>query len=509
MAVETRHQRHPSRQWGTHDRPFAPRGSASASLRGPSRRAHQALRAVPDDREGIISDPPVPRALKPRIPRPPPRGVARESRLRRHRLKTPAPGRSSIHREEWDLFVAVFAEPQCVGHPDVASLDHAAADATYGPRRPGVGGVPPAGRLPPCSRRPANAVSVVIASHGMAEPTGGPQLIPEVLLRLTVSARASGAGMRSRLPPPHASSPGCCSGARSDSAPRCGRVARASAPVPGDAGRGARRRSRQLDQGQPRGPRAVRDHLAGPRAQLIGRFAVSCSGCVDPVSGADRYERETATEAFGPDAHPDIPDLMVAFREASSPGSSIPAVGPGRTGAHPVSPARTTHRTPDDADHRLDRRRPGRAFDPGKRPDLADDPRSARHLAGGGISMEARCSAKPRCLSRRRAWGLQPGVHNRTRSPHTGRAARGSPPAADWQERGCAEASGLGELGGARRSPICPFLDFRRFCAGFEPNPREGNPFCPSVIPKMIVQEGLRMSDSPAQASADTQGRTV
>jgi predicted AlkP superfamily phosphohydrolase/phosphomutase len=258
-----------------------------------------------------------------------------------------------LHREDWDLFVAVFAEPQCVGHQLWHLLDHAAAD-TLGPADPVREVYRQLDRASAAVLEAAgdNAVSVVIASHGMAEPTGGPQLMPEVLLRLGLgSGRGAAAGMRSRLPAPARKL------ARLVLKGKLEQRARAAVGSLAHPLESPETQVAALD-----GDRAswIRVNLEGrepfgtvsaERArELVEEVRSELLELVDPRSGEPIVaSMETAAEAFGPDAHPDIPDLMVAFREdlgvvdtCESPRVGrvhVPYHAPARrTGGHPTTP---------------------------------------------------------------------------------------------------------------------------------------------------------------------------
>lgn len=224
-----------------------------------------------------------------------------------------------LEREHWDLFACVFGQFQCVGHNFWRYLDTAdrtsetlrramldvyrRADQAIGALRAAAG---------------PEAVSVVFASHGMGPLVGGPQLLPEVLVRLGAGSGAGvAASVRSRLPLGVRSAlrrlvPG---GIRH-------RLQTAAGSLPAPLGTPATRAAAF--------PADINGYV---RLNLRGRDPY---GSVEPGAEADKELRElreaflelehpdsgerivahvlTAEEAFGSEHHPDVPDLMVSFR---------------------------------------------------------------------------------------------------------------------------------------------------------------------------------------------------
>jgi predicted AlkP superfamily phosphohydrolase/phosphomutase len=110
-----------------------------------------------------------------------------------------------LEREPWDLFTCAFTETHCVGHQfwrflspesaferdapalaDAVRSVYRAVDAALGSLIDAAG---------------EDARVIVFASHGMGPYTGGPQLLPEVLIRLGFgSGGGTAAQVRSRLP---------------------------------------------------------------------------------------------------------------------------------------------------------------------------------------------------------------------------------------------------------------------------------------------------------------------
>jgi predicted AlkP superfamily phosphohydrolase/phosphomutase len=228
-----------------------------------------------------------------------------------------------LERESWDLFVCAFGETHCVGHqfwhffdpsqrghdPSAPAHLKSAIETVYRRVDAGIGALL-------ASAGPDTTV-LVFASHGMGPYVGGTQLLPEVLVRLGLgSGGGAAAQMRSRLP----------KGLRS----AIRRV------VPG----GARRRLQAKAGSLPKPLQspltravalpnnrcgAIRLNLKGrepfgsvepgPEADaLVAELRHELHALEDPVSGEPVVDRViTAEEAFGPDHHPDVPDVMVVF----------------------------------------------------------------------------------------------------------------------------------------------------------------------------------------------------
>jgi predicted AlkP superfamily phosphohydrolase/phosphomutase len=227
-----------------------------------------------------------------------------------------------------DLVAATFSEAHCVGHQFWCFYDE--THPLHGARVPERirSAIPEVYRAlddaiaDVVSRASSDVDVLVVASHGMGPYVGGYQLLPAVLQRLGLGLAPSRiAPLRRRYR-------------------RLGRrVWRAVLP---DRARDwvfntVDMRASRLDK---RGVAAVavtNNRCGGIRLNLAGREP---AGTVRPheagaVIGALRHElgalrqpqsgeaivRSTATpeEAFGPDHHPDLPDLMIAFREDLGP----------------------------------------------------------------------------------------------------------------------------------------------------------------------------------------------
>jgi hypothetical protein len=198
----------------------------------------------------------------------------------------------------------------------------------------------------------ADATTVLVASHGMSNPTGGTQLVPEVLLRLGLgSGRGAAAGARGRLPAPVKKL------ARLVLRGSLQQRAREAVGTLAHPLESAGTQAAALD-----GDRCswIRINVEGrephgtvppERApELVEEIRSALLELVDPKTGERIVtSARTAREAFGPDVHPDVPDLMVAFRgdigmvdacESQRVGRiEVPYRPVGRrTGVHPASP---------------------------------------------------------------------------------------------------------------------------------------------------------------------------
>jgi predicted AlkP superfamily phosphohydrolase/phosphomutase len=229
-----------------------------------------------------------------------------------------------LRNEDWDLFVSVYSEAHCAGHQFWHFLD--AGYPGHDPNGPenlknailSIYSAIDEGLDELVDAAGPGGITLVLASHGMGPYTGGFQLLPEVLVRLGMS---SGAGVtaqvRSRLPKPVRSLvrtllPG--------QARRRLQAAAGSLPKP-------------LESPDTRCVDLPNNHCGALRLNLAGREPVGrvqpgveeeglleelrgeLFALQDPASGEAIVERiTTASEAFGDDYHPDIPDLMVRFR---------------------------------------------------------------------------------------------------------------------------------------------------------------------------------------------------
>jgi predicted AlkP superfamily phosphohydrolase/phosphomutase len=252
-----------------------------------------------------------------------------------------------LAREDWDLFACAYGESHCAGHQFWQFLD--AAHPRHEPRAPerwrraiidvyrrideGIGALVAAAGL--------DTTTFVIASHGMGLKTAGPQLLPEVLVRLGMSSAGpirAGESLRrfrnSESPLPRLVKAVLKPIARS--APlRHLRSRTGSRPDPLESPQ-----TKAIDLPNNRCG-AIRLNLWGrephgsvqPGAEsqaLIEELRQELMALKDPASGQRIIDRVmTAAEAFGPDHHPDVPDLLIVFREDMGPLESCysPRVG--------------------------------------------------------------------------------------------------------------------------------------------------------------------------------------
>jgi predicted AlkP superfamily phosphohydrolase/phosphomutase len=241
-----------------------------------------------------------------------------------------------LNREQWDLFSATYGETHCVGHQFWHFLDprHGWHDPSAPAHlRNAIRSVYQAidnglGQLIDAAGRDARLV--VVTSHGMGPYTGGPQLLPEVLVRLGMSSSAgAGSSWLRRLQTKVSHAPRTIQ-------PVLKRLA-GTAVIKSIQARSAA----LLDPLESPLTRAValRNNRCGAiRLNLQGREPAGrvCPGSEaqsltaelreellalkDPASGEPIVSRVvTAAQAFGAGHHPDVPDLMVVFRTDLGP----------------------------------------------------------------------------------------------------------------------------------------------------------------------------------------------
>jgi predicted AlkP superfamily phosphohydrolase/phosphomutase len=256
-----------------------------------------------------------------------------------------------LGREEWDLFTCAFGESHCVGHQFWGFMDEShpnhpsdsppalssAINDVYRALDRGIGEV--------IAAAGPDAHVLVVASHGMGPNADGPQLLPEVLIRLgMVTGRESLLKIRNAVPRPVRRAIGRLVPKR----------ARQSVPL------AIGERSRAMDSPAVRAMVLKNNRCGAIRVNLVGRepFGSVMPGqefdalldelrralleLVDPESGLPIVTRVVTTdEAFGPDHHPALPDLLVVFRTDLGPlnACSSPRVGvvrsPAITPEHP------------------------------------------------------------------------------------------------------------------------------------------------------------------------------
>lgn len=290
-------------EWGTHDRWF---GTASfpKTLAGEIRERHgdYPVRLCDDDYDGSVQG-------RERLAADLLEAVEYETRMLLELLG----------REEWDLFACAYGQFQCVGHNFWAYIDD--RDGTPDSLRTAVHDVYTKVDEGLAALREAagpDAVSVVVASHGMGPLVGGPQLLGEVLVRLGAgSGKGRAAEVRSRLPLGIRSTirrlvPGPLrrrlqQAAGSLPAPLTSPLTKAVA-LPADVSGYVRLNLKGREPNGSVAPGAEAEaELASLRRALLE--------LEDPASGERIVSGiVSADEAFGPDRHPDVPDLMVSFR---------------------------------------------------------------------------------------------------------------------------------------------------------------------------------------------------
>ncbi len=242
-----------------------------------------------------------------------------------------------LQRGEWDLFACAFSEAHCVGHwcwhysdpshwayaPEAPAALRQAVATVYARLDAAVGRLVAAARA---------SSTIVLASHGMAPYVAGYQLLPEVLARLGFSSGPAGRGSALRAVQNRAK----------HWVPRryWERLGRLVVEQP---------LMRALVRPLQRGSGAMFFPLESPATRAvyvpnntIGAIRLNVKGrepfgCVEPGADAEQLERTlrtellaltqpssgqpiisevvTAGEAFGPSHHPDVPDLIVRFRQ--------------------------------------------------------------------------------------------------------------------------------------------------------------------------------------------------
>ena len=224
-----------------------------------------------------------------------------------------------LGQEDWELFACAFGQFQCSGHQfwDFMETAEEVPDALrnaifeiFVKVDEGIAALREAAG--------PDAVSIVFASHGMGPLVGGPQLLADVLVRLGAGSGAGSAAMiRSRLPVGVRSAirklvPAFLKRRLQEAAgslpvPLASSATRAIA-LPSDISGYIRLNLKGREPSGALEPGAEADAaLADIRAALLD--------LEDPASGERIVTKAlTADEAFGPDRHPDMPDLMVSFR---------------------------------------------------------------------------------------------------------------------------------------------------------------------------------------------------
>lgn len=237
-----------------------------------------------------------------------------------------------IAREDWDLFNAAYCEPHCVGHqfwhfqdPNHPRYDPTAPahlkDAVKNVYKKIDEGI---AKLVTASG--PNTTVLVVCSHGMKMNTGGPQLLPEFLARLGMSSAPDSALARAlrRAREQVRFLPRNWKGwlyKLANSSPVRSVQTRVAADL------------HPLEYPHTRAAAFHNNRCGGIRLNLKGREP---HGCIAP-GNEEKYLIEelrtellalkrpkdgepiisrvrTTDEIFGPDRHPDLPDIVVQFR---------------------------------------------------------------------------------------------------------------------------------------------------------------------------------------------------
>jgi predicted AlkP superfamily phosphohydrolase/phosphomutase len=236
-----------------------------------------------------------------------------------------------IDRDNWDLAVVGMIEVHCVGHQFWSFND---------PRHPlQVADVPDdirhairtvyeatdaqVGRL--LEHAGAGATVFLLASHGYQPFVHGPQLLPELLMRLGLRRAPSRLAVAPSYLPSFARAalrPVMPTSLRNRRNARAGLVPM-SFDLASPSNRVAALENNRCG--------ALRINLrgrepygrveSGAQAEaIVANLRAELEALTDPVSGERIVTRvATARELFGPDHHPDLPDVMVEFRDDLGP----------------------------------------------------------------------------------------------------------------------------------------------------------------------------------------------
>jgi len=253
---------------------------------------------------------------------------------------------SLLDREQWDLAFLGFIEVHCVGHQfwlftDVGTphhhpvtVDDPPADLETAMRDVYVATDTAIGRL--LEQQTPDTYVCALASHGYGPFTEGALLLPEVLARMGLRRKHSvpAAGLLSRLPSPVRDGlrrvlPPTLRLRRNvlsgQAAPERELVMRSTRAVSLSNNRcGAIRLN--LRGREPYGSVAPGEEARA----LVEEIRTALHELRDPASGEPIVVRTmTPDELFGPDHHPDLPDIMVLFRDDLGPleACTSPRVG--------------------------------------------------------------------------------------------------------------------------------------------------------------------------------------
>ena len=278
-----------------------------------------------------------------------------------------------LEREPWDLFYCVYGESHCAGHQfwpapqwnwsgrtglESGPDDRwAALREVYRALDAGLG------RL--LAAAGPDAKVVVFASHGIGPYVGGPQLLPEVLIRLGLSAgpdTVTRRALRRTIRPLRQTPPGLkrliyrlrrwsglawldarigTAGVGSDDKPLGSPLCKAL-PVANNRCGAIRLNLQGRDRNGIVPPEAAGELMAEIERELLA--------LTDPKSGRRLVARvDRAEDLFGAERSPLVPDLIVVFRSdvGSIEACESPSIGHFRYGLHKSAYRRMGDHTPD------------------------------------------------------------------------------------------------------------------------------------------------------------------
>jgi predicted AlkP superfamily phosphohydrolase/phosphomutase len=229
-----------------------------------------------------------------------------------------------LDREEWDLFVAAFAEGHCAGHQLWHFLDE--SSPWHDPDAPETlrnGMRDTYVRLDAALARVLehageDTTVMVVLSHGMGPSQGGFQLLPELMVRLGYSsAPAAARSIRARLPRPVRQAIKAVVPARLKD-PLKDKLGTSSHPFALTQTKAACVRCGvngairvNLKGRDPNGsvePGAEYDAICDDLVQALGELR-------DKETGKPVVEEAFRTDrAYGADGHPNLPDVIIRFR---------------------------------------------------------------------------------------------------------------------------------------------------------------------------------------------------
>ncbi len=241
---------------------------------------------------------------------------------------------SVLESEAWDLFTCCFGETHCVGHQFWHFMDpshpwhdpHAPAEFRNAVRDVYAAVDAGVGRL--IAAAGPGAEVIVVASHGMGLYTGGPQLLPEALARLGLSSVESDKPAGKVLRKLQKSNHPVIAATRETVKRLLGKQTIKSLQTFSGS------LHEPFESPRTRAADVPNNRCGAIRLNLKGREPLGAVApgneetdvtetirealleLVHPQSGERVVDRIlTAREAFGPDHHPDVPDMMIIFRD--------------------------------------------------------------------------------------------------------------------------------------------------------------------------------------------------